>query len=197
MANPKKGKVVDKWKAKTWFSVLAPPVFENKEIAEVVATEDKTLVGRVVRVSLMDATGSGSQNAMFTILKFRVTEVKGHNAHTALIGYEILPTYLKTLVRRNKSLIHVSVPVKTKEDQTVYVKVIAVTGSKVSQNTKKNLRNSLVDEIKKGTDGLTYDQLMQEVLYGRLTSKLFGRLKTISPMKRVEVRKCELQETFK
>jgi small subunit ribosomal protein S3Ae len=197
MANPKKGKVVDKWKAKTWFQVLAPAVFENKEIAEIVANEDKTLVGRVVKVSLMDAAGTGSQNAMFTMLKFRVTDVKGHNANTKLIGYEIMPTYLKTLVRRNKSLIHASVPVKTKEDQTVYVKVIAVTGSKVSQNTKKNLRNSLVDEVKKGTDGMGYDQLMQEVIYGRLTAKLFGRLKTITPMKRVEVRKCELTEQFK
>lgn len=197
MANPKKGKVVDKWKAKTWFQVLAPAIFENKEIAEIVANEDKSLVGRIVKVSLMDAAGTGSQNAMFTLLKFRVTDVKGHNANTKLIGYEIMPTYLKTLVRRNKSLIHASVPVKTKEDQTVYVKVIAVTGSKVSQNTKKNLRNSLVDEVKKGTDGMTYDQLIQEVIYGRLTAKLFARLKTITPMKRVEVRKCELTEQFK
>jgi small subunit ribosomal protein S3Ae len=77
------------------------------------------------------------------------------------------------------------------------VKVIAVTGSKVSMNTRKNLRNALVEEIKKGTDGMTYDQLLQEVLYGRLTSRLFGRLKTICPMKRVEVRKCELNESFK
>ncbi|MFA6530165.1 MAG: hypothetical protein WCT31_00400 [Candidatus Micrarchaeia archaeon] len=193
----KKTKVVDKWKAKTWYSVLAPALFENKEIAEIVASEDKKLVDRIVKVSMMEATGTGSQNAIFTTLKFRITEVKGTNAHTRIIGYEIMPTYLKTLIRRNKSLIQSSVPVKTKEDGIVLVKVIAITASKVSQNTKKNLRNALVEEVKKSTDGMTYDQLMQEIIYGRLTSKLFGRLKAITPMKRVEVRKSELKETFK
>lgn len=193
----KKTKVVDKWKAKNWYSVLAPAVFESKEIAEIVASEDKKLINRIVKVSMMEATGAGSQNAIFTTLKFRITDVKGTNANTKLIGYEIMPTYLKTLVRRNRSLIQASVPVKTKEDMTALVKVIAITFSKVSQNTKKNLRNALVDEVKKSTEGMAYDQLMQEIIYGRLTSKLFGRLKAITPMKRVEVRKSELKETFK
>ena len=193
----KKTKVVDKWKTKNWYGVLAPQMFENKEIAEIVASEEAKLINRIVKVSLMEATGSGSQNAIFTILKFRITDVKGTRANTKLIGYEIMPTYLKTLVRRGKSLIHLSMGIKTKEDMILMIKVIAVTASRISQNTKKNLRNALVEEMKKSTADSTYEQLMQEILYGRLTSKLFSRMKTITPMKRVEVRKAELRETFK
>jgi small subunit ribosomal protein S3Ae len=193
----KKSKVVDKWKNKNWYTVLAPKMFENKEIAEAVANDELAMVNRVVSVSLMEVIGSGSQNAIFTLLRFRVTDVKGANANTKLIGYEIMPTYVKTFVRRSKSLLHVTVPIKSKEGESVLVKVIAVTGAKVSENTKKNLRNALVEEVKKTCEGVEYDSLMQDIVYGRLTSKLFTRLKVITPMKRVEVRKTELKENFK
>ncbi len=193
----KKSKVIDKWKNKNWYTILAPKMFDNKEIAEAVASEEGGMVNRVISVSLMDVIGSGSQNAIFTLLRFRVTDVKGTNANTRFIGYEIMPTYVKTFVRRSKSLMHVTVPVKTKEGETVLIKVIAVTGAKISENTKKNLRNSLVEEVKKNYEGMEYDTLMQDIVYGRLTSKLFTRLKVITPMKRVEVRKTELKENFK
>jgi hypothetical protein len=38
---------------------------------------------------------------------------------------------------------------------------------------------------------------MGDVLYGRLSGKLFNRLKQITKMKRVEVRKTERHEVFK
>ena len=38
---------------------------------------------------------------------------------------------------------------------------------------------------------------MQDVLYGRFSSKLFNRLKTITKMRRIEVRKSERGEVFK
>lgn len=193
----KKTRVVDKWKAKTWYSVVTPEMFQSKEIAEVVSAEEKNVINRMVRASLVEVLGNASQNAMFTILKFRITEIRGKTANTRLIGYDILPTYLKSLVRRNKSLIQLSLPVTTKEDMKVYIKIICITGSKVSQNTKKNLRNAALEEIKKNGEGMPYDQLMQDVIYGRFTSKLFNRLKQITPLRRVEVRKTELVEIFK
>lgn len=197
MAIKKSSKLVDKWKNKNWYTILAPKMFENKEIAESVASEEGDVVNRIVSVSLMDVLGSGSQNAIFTTMRFRVTDVKGTNANTKLVGYEIMPTYVRTFVRRSKSLLHVTVSVKNKEGETVLIKIIAVTGAKVSENTKKNLRNSLVEEVKKACEGVEYDTIMQDVVCGRLTSKLFTRLKTITPMKRVEVRKTELKENFK
>lgn len=193
----KKSKVVDKWKTKVWYSVLAPEMFEGKEIAEVVASDEKLLQNRIVKCSLMEMIGSGSQNAMFTALSFRVHEVKGKNAHTKLIGHEISPSYIRTLARRGKTLIHIALPVKTKDDGAVNIKLVVVTGARVSANTKKNMLNTTRDEVLKAAADLSYDQLMQDVLYGRLASKIFNKLKQITYMKRVEVRKSEKKEEFK
>ena len=176
----------------------APVIFDSKELCEVVAGDDKNLQNRIVRKSLLElGIGGASQIAMFTTLNFRINEVKGNDAHTKLIGHEITASFIKTFARRGKSLIHQVVEDKTKDNEKLCLKLIAVTGARVSQNTKRNLRKILVDDSRKAiTDG-NLEDVMQDVLYGRLASKLFNRLKQITKMRRVEVRKSQLTEIFK
>ncbi len=192
----KKAKVVDKWKSKQWFTVLAPSAFDTKEIAELAATEEENLKNRILSLSLADVTGQPSQSAIFTSLKFRIGDVKGKSAYTKLIGHEISPSYIRTLSRRNRSIINVVYDVKTKDDQSVRVKLLAITGSEVSQNTKKNIYHAIMEELKKVGAEYTLDQLMQEVIFGKFASKIFNRLKQITMMRRVEVRKSEVKEQF-
>lgn len=189
---------MDKWKAKKWFSVKAPTAFESKELCEVVASDDTKLVNRIVRSSLLElGLGGASQIAMFTTLKFRIKDVTGTDAHTQLLGHEISTSFIRTFARRGKSLIHQVVDEKTKDNEDLRLKIIAVTGARVSQNTKRNLRSALVEEARKSVVDKNFDEVMQDVIYGRLSSKIFSRLKQITRMKRVEVRKSERGEIFK
>jgi len=168
-----------------------------KDICEVVASDEKTLSNRVVKKSLFElGIGGASQTAMFSTLFFRITDVKGTEAMTSLLGHEIAPSFIKTFARRGKSLIHQVVDEKTKDGQQVRLKLIAVTGATVSKNTKKNLRSALIDEAKKVILEENFDALMQDVLHGKVSARLFTRLKQITKMKRVEVRKSEKAEVF-
>ncbi|MFH1520534.1 MAG: hypothetical protein ABID61_02735 [Candidatus Micrarchaeota archaeon] len=194
----KKVKIVDKWKAKKWFSVKAPELFERKEICEVVAVDDTKLPNRIVKASLMElGVGGGSQMAMFTTLLFRIKEVQGNDAYTTLIGHEISNSFIRTFARRGRSLIHQVVDEKTKDNDTLRLKIIAVTGARVSENTKRNLRSVIVDECKKAITEKNFDEVIQDVMYGRVSSRVFSRLKQITKMRRVEIRKSERGETFK
>jgi small subunit ribosomal protein S3Ae len=195
----KKVKIVDKWKSKKWYSVKAPQLFESKELCEVVAADEVKLINRVVKASLMELGlgGGAPQMAMFTALRFRIKEVNGNDANTALVGHEISPSFIRTFARRGKSLIHQVVDEKTKDNEDLRLKVIAVTGARVSMNTKKNLRALIVEECKSAVAGKTFDEAIQDVIYGRVSSKIFSRLKQITKMKRVEVRKSERGEIFK
>ena len=194
----RKVKSVDKWKTKKWYTVTAPPLFDNKVICEVVAADPKKLIDRIVKSSLMELGVSGtSQTAMFTTLKFRITDVNGTEARTKLIGHEIAPSFIKTFARRGKSLIHDVVDEKTKDGEDIRLKLIAVTGAGVSENTRRNLRNMLIQETKKAVQEKPFDEVVQDVMFGRFSSKLFGQLKTITKMRRVEVRKSERKEIFK
>jgi small subunit ribosomal protein S3Ae len=195
----KKVKAVDKWKLKKWFSVKAPSMFEGKEICEVVASDEKRLLNRIVRTSLLElgVSGAGSQMAMFTTLRFRIKDITGNDANTTIIGHEISPSFIKTFARRGKSLIHQVVDEKTKDNEDLRLKLVAVTGARVSRNTRRNLRNALVEECKKAITEKTFDEAIQDVIYGRVSSRLFGRLKQITKMRRVEVRKSQRGEVFK
>lgn len=197
MAAPaKKAKIVDKWKSKQWYTVLAPQAFDAKEIAEIVSSDEENLKNRIISLSLAEVTGQPSQSAIFTSLKFRIGEVKGKSAYTRLIGHEISPSYIRTLSRRNRSIISVIYDIRAKDDQTVRVKILAITGSEVSQNTKKNIFHAVMEELRKVGAEHSTDQLMQEIIFGKFASRLFNRLKQITAMRRVEVRKSELKEAF-
>jgi small subunit ribosomal protein S3Ae len=192
----KKSKVVDKWKSKQWYTILAPASFDSKEIGEVVSSDEDNLKNRIVSLSLAEVTGQPSQSAIFTSLRFRIGEVKGKSAYTKLIGHEISPSYIKTLSRRNRSIISVVYDIKTKDDQSVRAKILAISGSEISQNTKKNIYHAIMEELKKVGAEYNSDQLMQEIIFGKFASKIFNRLKQITAMRRVEVRKSEVKETF-
>jgi small subunit ribosomal protein S3Ae len=173
-------------------------MFEFKELCEVVASDDKRLPNRIVKASLMElGMGGASQMAMFTTLRFRIKDVNGNDANTMLIGHDIAPSFIRTFARRGKSLIHQVVDEKTKDNENLRLKIIAVTGARVSENTRRNLRNILVDETRKSIVEKNFEEIIQDVIYGRFSSKIFSRLKTITKMRRVEVRKSERGEIFK
>jgi len=193
----RKVKAVDKWKSKKWYTVKAPALFNGKDIGELVASDPKKLNDRIVRTSLFElGAGGSSQIAMFTTLKFRITNVSGSEATTKLLGHEIAPSFIKTFARRGKSLIHQVVDEKTKDGEDLRLKLIAVTGSGVSENTRRNLREVLVEETLAAIKEKPYDEIIQDVVFGRLSSRIFSRLKKITKMRRVEIRKSERGETF-
>jgi len=155
-------------------------------------------MNRIVRKSLLElGIGGSSQMGMFTTLCFRIKDVKGQDAQTVLVGHEVSPSFIRTFARRGKSVIHEVVDEKTKDGENLRLKLIAVTGARVSDNTRRNLRKVLVDESKKGVAEANFDDVMQDVIYGRLSAKLFNRLKQITKMRRVEVRKSQRGEVFK
>ncbi len=192
----KKTKVVDKWKMKSWYAVLAPSSFDSREIGQIVATEEDTIPNRVIQVGLGELTGSFSQSNAYTNLKFRVSEVKGKTAYTKLIGHELVPGYIRTLARRRRSIVHSIDDVVTKDGVGVRVKSIAMCGSKVSTGARTALRHAIsleVTELAKEADFATF---AQEMIFGKVAAKVFGRIKKIAPARRVEIRKSEVKEKF-
>jgi len=46
------------------------------------------------------------------------------------------------------------------------------------------------------TREFTYYELMDELMYGRLATRVFNKAKEVTPMGRIEFRKSELKEVF-
>ncbi|MEM3555248.1 MAG: 30S ribosomal protein S3ae [Candidatus Micrarchaeia archaeon] len=185
-----KAKIVDVWKSKTWYTVLAPQIFENKEIGQIPATEDSKLLNRVVEVSLSDLTGDISHS--YVSLKFKVNDVKGKTAYTTFVGHEISPSYLKTLVRRRRDVVGEVVDVETKDGVKMRLKLQIFTAKRVSSSARTDLRKNSREEMINRAKELDSQQLIQEIVFGKFSAHLFNKLKKICPIKRIEVRKTEI-----
>ncbi|MEM0438216.1 MAG: hypothetical protein QXU54_02855 [Candidatus Micrarchaeia archaeon] len=180
----------DKWKVKSWYSVIAPKVFDEKRIGDVLAIDDASLMDRMVVVNLSDLTGEISHS--YTRVNLRVSEVKGKTAYTTLVGHELIRSYLRTLARRRMSLVDDVVKVKTKDGVNVSVKSAIVAANKVSNATRISLRKIAEKVIIERAAALSYDEFMQEVLFKKLSAQVYPKLRKIVPVKRFEVIKTEI-----
>ena len=187
-------KVVETWKTKKWYAIYAPELFGSKQVGETIASDEKKLANRVIKVGLDELTGDFSQS--YSTAKLRIIDVKGNNAYTKFIGHELSPSFMKTFIRRRKTLIDHVVDVKTSDNADIRLKLIIFTSGKIARGAEADIRNRVKAELISKASGMTADQLLQEVLFKKLSAKLVPLIKKIAPIKRIEFRKTEIKEVF-
>jgi small subunit ribosomal protein S3Ae len=192
----KKAKVVDKWKLKSWYSVVAPESFESKEIAQVVSADEANLANRIIKIGLGDLTGSFSQSTAYTMLYFRIKEIRGKSAHAIFIGHELAPGYVRTLARRRRSVMSQVDDVLTKDGVPFRIKTLCISGVKVSEALRRDVRRAISATVHSLAKSADSSSLVQELVFGKFSAKIFNSIKKIGPLKRVEIRKSELKESF-
>ncbi|MFH0927834.1 MAG: hypothetical protein V1822_04615 [Candidatus Micrarchaeota archaeon] len=193
----RKARVTDKWKLKSWYTIKAPEIFEGKELGQLASSEEENLKNRKIRIGLGEITGSFTSSTAFTSIILRVDSVSAKQVSTKYIGHELAPSYLKTLLRRRRSIIYNVDDVKTSDGHAVRIKSVAVSAFKISEALRKDLRAAISKSIKELAGELTLNTLAQEMIFGKFSAKVFGKVKNITPMRRLEIRKSELAESFK
>jgi small subunit ribosomal protein S3Ae len=181
----------DSWKAKQWYSIIAPEMFGKVNIGETVADEPEKVMGRVVEVTLGELSNDLSKQNIKLILK--VDRVGGDSAYTKFIGHMLTQEYLRSLVKRQTSNIETNVSVKTKDGYTVRVKPSCFTIKRARANQIKAIRQMMNRVIRSKAKELDMEQFIQEVVTGRLSASIYHDVKFIYPLRRVEVRKTEIE----
>jgi small subunit ribosomal protein S3Ae len=190
MAEIKKRKTVEAWKKKEWYTVTAPKMFEEKEVGKSPAENPENLINRVIEVPLYDVTGN--VNHQFVKMRFRVFEVKGKTAYTQLDGYELVREFLRRNVRRGRSMIRTVLMLTSKDGVKLKVIAFAFTARKIDASKKDQIRVIMADTIKKTALESNFEELVQKLLFGGISSEIFKITKTIAPVKRIEMSKCEV-----
>lgn len=185
-------KVKDKWRAKQWYSIVAPASFNRITIAETPSDDPKKLVGRVATTTMQDLTGDFK--AMHVKLHFQVQEVNGNRAQTMFAGHSYTSDFVRRLVRRNHTKVTVIQDVQTKDGAMVRVKPILVTDhrSQSSQATllRQTVEQTLVNTAKEASLG----QFVKVMLDGTLTNQIFKACRPIHPLRKAEIYKSELRQ---
>ena len=94
-------KIKDRWKAKGWYNLLAPEMFNKQVLGETVADDSGKIMGRITEVTVQDLTGDFSK--MHIKLAFKVNHVQGQDALTQFVGHAMTSDYVRRLTRRKRT----------------------------------------------------------------------------------------------
>lgn len=187
-------KLIDTWKAKSWYSIIAPKFMNEVQVAQVPAVDDEHLLNRVIEIPLKEITRDIAH--MYLNVRLRVAEIKGKTGYAKFIGHEVAREYLQTLVRRYREVMYLSLPVKSKDGIEFRVKAMIVTTHRCSTRQKTALRAAMLKFISSKVAANTFGNFINAVLYGKASAESQGILKKIFPIRRVEIYKTQLKEEF-
>jgi small subunit ribosomal protein S3Ae len=176
---------------KQWYTVLAPEQFEREELGETPADESERVLERTIETTLGDLQNDASENNKK--LTFQVNEVAGESAYTEFITYELTRDYLRSLVRRGSSKVEAFITVLTTDDYRLQIQPVAFTTKSADHSQEKAIRRTMIDLVRESATDRTFQDLVDDVVNGRLSSAIYNEAKDIYPIRRVEVQKVTLE----
>ena len=183
-------KVRDKWKAKEWYKIHAPRMFNEAEIGETPSADPEYVIGRTVEVTVQDLTGDFSK--MHIKLKFKVTSVDGHDAKTAFVGHDLTSDYVRRLTRRRKTKTDHVVDIVTKDGFSYRIKTMAIADKRIQSSQEDAMRRVIGETLVAMGQEQTLSQMVKAIVSGDLAKDLARACRIIIPIKRIEIRKSEV-----
>jgi small subunit ribosomal protein S3Ae len=185
--------VKDKWRSKQWFKVRAPGFFQHVELGETMASEPEQVVGRTLETTLQELSGGADIGKAHIKLRFRVARVTGeHVAEATFIGHELTSDFVRRLARRKRSKIDLSLKVTTKDGIEIIVKPVAVGEQRLQTQLRTELRHRLVTLLQEEAQQKTAAEFVREMLQGDLSKLLAQGVRTLYPLKKIEIRCSEV-----
>jgi len=207
LGKKKKGgkKIVDPFTKKEWFDIKAPTYFQIRQVGKTPAnktvgqkTSKENLLGRLVTANLGDLQAKGDDFRQFTL---KIDEVQGTQCLTNFKGMSITTDKLRSLVRKNQSLIESYADVKTTDGYLLRVFVIAFTKRRPNQHRatsyaqtgqirqiRKKMTSSIIKAVSTGDISQVILKLTTEVI-GRAIEK---QTAAIYPLQNCIVRKVKV-----
>jgi len=186
----KSGRVKDKWRSKKWYTIVAPDYFGSAEIGSIPADESESLIGRTVESTLYDITEDFAHQ--YLKMYFQIIGVEGKRALTIFKAHEYSRDYLRSLVRRRTTRIDAIVTVTTKDGYKLRISACAFTLTRIRTSQEKEIRKIMKKITGEKASALTFNQIVQEIVLGKIASDIYNEAKKIAPLRHVGLRKSKL-----
>lgn len=184
-----------KEKRKRWYPILAPKLFNEELLGESLIYDANSLLDRIVNTNLMNITNEVKHQNMN--VRFRINKVEDNKAFTELISYEMLPSSIKRLLRRDVDRIDESFICETKDNALVKVKPILITKVSTKGSKLKMLRKLLISTIANEIKRESLNEFIHSVLSRKLQNTVKANLQKIYPLRVCEIRYFQLAKSGK
>ena len=184
----KKASIKAKRKKKKWFKVVAPEVFNKKDLGEVMAFEGKELLGRTIELSSRDV---GSRESAKKVV-LRITKITGETAETEAIKIFIMDNSVQRKSRKIKEKILSVFNTKLSSGQTLKFKILLNTTKHIPKSTQTALINALPHHVENQLGKKTANDVFAPGYTTKLGLDIKKSLKSIYPISHVYVWKVSL-----
>ena len=183
-------KVKDKWKAKEWYKLYAPRMFNQVELGETPSSEPSALMGRNTEVTVHELTGDFSK--MHIKLKFKITSVEGYDAKTSFTGHELTSDYVRRLTRRKKTKTDHVIDINTVDGFVIRVKPMSIAERRIQSSQEEGMRKVMYDTLIDMGRGKSLSEIVKAIVSGDMARDLARACRVVIPVKRIEIRKSEI-----
>ena len=185
--------VKDKWRSKHWIKVRAPGHFQHVELGETLATEPEQVVGRTIEATLPELSGTPDAGKSHVKLRFQVERLSGDgSAEARFVGHDLTSDYVRRLARRKRSKIDTSIAVTSKDGVRFVLKPVAVGEQRLQTRLRAQLRHRIVEILTTEAQQRSASQFVAEMLQGELAKALSHGVKSLYPLKKIEIRRSEV-----
>lgn len=183
-------KQVDKWKAKQWYEIRAPPELDSIYIGQTPGEDEDKLKGRVIEASLFEFTQDFNHASIK--LRFRIDEVNGLLCTTRFVGHELTRDFIRSLVRRGSNRIQAIVDVKTKDGFVFRVTGTIFTFALARASQQKIIRKIIVDILNEQAGNMAFKEFVQEMVFGNIERDIKRIANEITPIRDAKLLKSRL-----
>lgn len=183
-------KVKDKWKAKEWYKIHAPRMFNEVEIGETPAVDVETLYGRTTEVTVQELTGDFSK--MHIKMRFQITSVDGYNAKTVFIGHDLTSDYVRRLTRRKKTKTDHVVDVTTTDGFVIRIKPMSIAEKRIQSSQEDAMRRIMGETLNEMGKTMSLSDIVKTIVSGEMAKNVAKACRIVIPIKRIEIRKSQI-----
>ncbi|EQD40606.1 Ribosomal protein S3Ae, partial [mine drainage metagenome] len=182
--------VKDKWRSKKTYKVRAPGIFQHAEIGETIANEPEQIIGRTIETTFQELTGGADAGKAHIKLRFQIERVTGDGfAEARFIGHDLTSDYIRRLARRKRSKIDLAFRTVTQDGVAIILKPVAVGEQRLQANLRAKLRGKMAEVLKAEAQSKPAAAFVREMLQGELTKTLAQGVRTLYPLKKIEIRR--------
>ena len=183
---------VKKTEKKKWFLIVAPKIFHNQVVGEILLSNPSDAIGRIVPVNL--ANLARDPRRQHITIKLKASSVSGEKIHTEPIGYEMSPSYVKRMVRKRGAKVDYVFPVETSDDKKLRLKIISLTRRNVKLSVKTALRKKIKDILSMECKKINFLEIMQLIVSHKIQGSMKKQLSKVTPLKSFEIRHLSIEK---
>ena len=190
MADRRRSTTKDKWKEKSWYTIVSPSYFGEKEIGLSPSSDPKYMIGRTIAVPVSTFTGNFKKASSMVL--FKVDNCEGKRCTTKFIGHEVSDDTIRRMVRRRRERIDIITDIITKDLYKVAVKIVLVSDNKLTGTKRSEVRSSVVSFINSKSGDMNLSEFALYIIGDNIYGEIVDALKDIYPIRKIEIRRSEV-----